>query len=160
MRRSCVIAAQARVRSLFADAGIALGPASDIEIADFGLGHFEREGLGLVVRVNEPEYCSKWLGVFGGQECPLHYHKIKKETFFVMSGIVDLWVDGTLHVLAPGQKHTISPGVWHRFSSKEGAVIEEVSTHDDNADSYFENRRIVRDPAVEEDVESAGPAQA
>jgi len=151
MKRSEVIAAQAVVRERLEGAGIALSPDEAIEIADFGLGRFAQEGLGIVERVNEPEYCSKWLVLLPRQECPMHYHKVKKETFFALQGTVSLWADGTEIVLTPGRQFTLLPGVRHRFGSVEGAVVEEVSTHDENSDSYFDDPAIVRDPIVDED---------
>ena len=150
MKRSEVTAAQRRVRMRLEAAGVVLDPGTPVEVADFGLGRWEREGLGIVVRVNEPEYCSKYLTLEPGQECPLHFHKIKKETFFVLTGTVELELDGQPLTLAPGHLYTLRPGVRHKFSSPDGAVIEEVSTHDENSDSYFADAAIVRDPLVEE----------
>ena len=151
MNRTEVTAHQARVRRQLKEAGVPLAPDTEIEIADFGLGRFERTGLGLVVRVNEPEYCSKYLTLFPGQECPRHYHKLKKETFFALQGTVELIVDGHPVCLTPGQSLTLRPGSWHSFRSEAGAVIGEVSTHDENSDSYFDDPAIVRDPAVVEE---------
>lgn len=145
-----VAAAQELVRRRFGESGAVLGSDAEIEIADFGLDHWITEGLGLVVRVNETEYCSKFMTLEPGQECPLHYHKLKKETFFVLAGDVALWLDGQTVALAPGQSHTINPGVLHSFKSLGGAVIEEVSTHDENSDSYFQNPKIVRDTRIED----------
>ena len=152
MKRSEVIAYQAGTRQQLGAAGLVLPDALEIEIADFGLDQFPLEGLGLVIRVNEPEYCSKWLTLLPGQECPTHYHKIKKETFFVLRGEVELIADGEAVALEAGARYTIRPGVRHSFGSPGGAVIEEVSTHDENSDSYFDNPSIVRDPVVEEDL--------
>jgi len=151
MKRSEVIAAQAQVKQQLEGAGLALTPETTIEIADFGLNRFAQEGLGIVIRSNETEYCSKWLTLFPGQECPVHYHKMKKETFFALEGEVELVADGQTITLLPGQNYTLKPGVNHSFRSTAGAVIEEVSTHDENSDSYFEDPNIVRDPIVEED---------
>jgi D-lyxose ketol-isomerase len=151
MTRSEVAAAQAQVRHRLESAGLVLDPNTEIEITDFGLGHWAQEGLGLVVRVNEPEYCSKYLVLEPGQECPLHFHKLKKETFFVLNGEVKLWADGQTIMLVPGESYTLAPGALHSFDSLGGAVIEEISTYDDNADSYFKNPAIVRDPSIDED---------
>jgi D-lyxose ketol-isomerase len=151
MKRSEVIAAQAQMRRQLEDAGLAVSTALEIEIADFGLGWYAREGLGIVVRVNEPEYCSKWLTLLPGQECPTHYHKLKKETFFVLHGEVELVADRETVALKIGERYTLRPGVRHSFGSAGGAVIEEVSTHDENSDSYFDNLAVVRDPVIEED---------
>lgn len=151
MKRSEVRAAQERVRRRLEASDLVLDPTTPIEIADFGLGRWEQVGLGIVIRVNEPEYCSKYLTLEASQECPRHYHKIKKETFFVLTGTVDLELDGVPMTLAPGQSCTLKPGVSHRFWSVAGAIIEEVSTHDENSDSYFADKEIVRDPIIEED---------
>ena len=150
MKRSEIAAAQAQVRRRLAEAGIALDPNREIEVTDFGLGGWARVGLGLVVRVNEPEYCSKYLTLEPGQECPLHFHKLKKETFFVLDGEVKLWADGQVIMLIPGEGFTVLPGVRHTFDSLGGAVIEEVSTHDENSDSYFQDPAIVRDAPIQE----------
>ena len=150
MKKSEVAAAQAAVRAQLAKAGIAVSPETPVEIADFGLGHYPVEGLGLVVKINEPEYCSKWMTLLPGQECPTHYHKDKKETFFVLDGKVEIKLPDEVVTLGPGQSYTLVPGVAHSFRSEGGAVIEEVSTHDENADSYFANAAVLRDPLVEE----------
>lgn len=150
MKRSDVDAAQQEIRAQLREAGLVLDPSLAVEVADFGLGRYAEEGLGLVVRVNTPEYCSKWLTLRSGQRCPRHFHKLKKETFLVLRGDVQLEADGEVVCLAPGQQFTLAPGVRHAFSSEGGAVIEEVSTHDENSDSYFDDPRIVRDPRIEE----------
>jgi len=150
MTRSELITAQEQVRRRLNDVGFVLDPVTTIEIADFGLGRWEQTGLGIIIRVNEPEYCSKYLTLEAGQECPQHYHKVKKETFFVLTGTVDLELDGVPMTLAPGQSCTLKPGVNHKFWSVGGAIIEEVSTHDENSDSYFADKAIVRDPIIEE----------
>jgi D-lyxose ketol-isomerase len=151
LKRSEVIAAQAKTRRQLEEAGLVIASGLAIEIADFGLGRYESAGLSLIVRVNEPEYCCKWLTLLPGQECPTHYHKLKKETFFVLKGLVVVMADGKEVSLHPGERYTLFPGVRHSFRSVGGAVIEEVSTHDENSDSYFDDPLIVRDPIVEED---------
>lgn len=151
MKRSEVVDAQVQVLSQLKAAGVVVDPNEAIEIADFGLGRWQEMGLGIIVRVNEPEYCSKWLTLAPGQECPLHWHKLKKETFFCLAGEVRLLADDKTVHLTPGEKYTILPGIRHSFGSLAGAVIEEVSTHDENSDSYFFDAAIVRDPVIEED---------
>ncbi|MDR3709113.1 MAG: D-lyxose/D-mannose family sugar isomerase [Capsulimonadaceae bacterium] len=151
MKRSEIYAAQEIVRRQLASAGIVVNDETPVEIADFGLGRYHAEGLGLVVRVNEPEYCSKWLTLTPGQQCPMHYHKVKKETFFVLQGTVVVRTSNETVTLNPGDRYTLFPGTPHTFGSVAGAVIEEVSTHDENADSYFENAAVIRDPVSEED---------
>jgi mannose-6-phosphate isomerase-like protein (cupin superfamily) len=91
------------------------------------------------VLVNEPEYCCKELRIFPKKQCSLHYHKEKKETFIVQSGLVRLEqrdVRGIAidELLEPHEQRTIEPKTPHRFSSEYGAVILEVSTHHEDSD--------------------------
>jgi quercetin dioxygenase-like cupin family protein len=113
------------------------------------LDNFNKTGLGLLIKINEPEYCSKWLVLFPGQTCPYHHHKNKKETFIVMKGTVELTIEEKKYILKTGDCITLPRNTFHTFSSKKGAVIEEVSTFDSNADNYFKDERIVRDTVVE-----------
>jgi D-lyxose ketol-isomerase len=150
MKRTDVTRYQEGALSRLVSAGITIRDPEQIEIADFGLGEYEKTGLALYVRINEPEYCSKWLVLEPGQTCPPHYHKIKKETFFVVSGRAEVTIGDRTMSLEPGGRATVPVGVLHAFTSSQGAVLEEVSTHDENADSYFLDPRIVREPAIEE----------
>ena len=44
--------------------------------------------------------------------------------------------------MKPGDIALVQPGVWHEFWSKEGCIVEEVSTtHYDN-DSVYNNKKI------------------
>ncbi len=143
---------QARAESLarLIDAGITLGPGEEIEITDFGKGAYATLGLGLVIRLNEPEYASKWLTVAPGQVCPNHYHEIIKESFFIIKGEVKMVLNGDEQLMKPGDKCTFGPGTWHWFTSEKGAVIEEITTRQVATDNYFEDKAIERYVRVEE----------
>ena len=141
--------AQHDVKIALKDAGIALPKNAEIEIVDFGLNEYDKTGLGIYLKVNEKEYCSKWMVLKAGQTCANHKHKDKKETFFVIKGIVDFKVGVKKFTLKPGDFYTLRKGTYHTFTSKKGAVIEEVSTHDENSDSYFTDKRIIRDIVVD-----------
>ncbi|TVR47436.1 MAG: D-lyxose/D-mannose family sugar isomerase [Planctomycetota bacterium] len=90
--------AAARIRA----AGIHLkdNEASDIEIADFGLGRFDELGLAIYVYVNTDRCCAKELAMVPGQICPEHRHPTvdgelgKEETFRCRSGEVHLFLPG------------------------------------------------------------------
>ena len=86
------------------------------------------------VLVNEAEYCAKRLWIHPGKQCSLHYHKIKKETFLVEKGVVELELPDWQGQLREGEMAIVYPGEAHRFASLEGAVILEVSTHHDDSD--------------------------
>lgn len=77
----------------------------NIELAELGLGEFDRQGLGLVVYVNTDRYCAKELVLLPGQTCPEHRHPRvelpegridpgKMETFRCRTGRVLLYVEG------------------------------------------------------------------
>jgi len=150
MKRSEIEKAKRDASSRLRGAGIVLGKDEEIEITDFGRNNFERLGLGLVIRVSEPEYGSKWLTVLPGQVCPNHYHKQIKETFFVLRGHVKMRMGDEVVDMKAGDKLTMAPGTWHTFTSDGGAVIEEVTTRQVKDDSYFEDPAIQRYVTVEE----------
>lgn len=151
MKLSEVKKYQRLAKEKFNEFGIPIKKADQIEIADFGLGDFEKCGLYLVVKVNNEHYCSKWLLLMPGQRCPEHHHKNKTETFFILRGKVKMELKDKTLILKPGDQLTLYPGDNHAFSSKEWALIEEVSTHDEDSDSYFKDPRIIRTPIIEKD---------
>jgi len=93
--------------------------------------------------VNSELYCAKRLVIYPGRESSIHYHKVKQETFCVVSGIVRLqqWEKNlddfpSDETLIKDDQRTIMPKTPHRFSAVgyNNAVILEVSTHHDDAD--------------------------
>ena len=156
------------------EAGVALTEKDRgaIEIADFGLGRFETEGLALLVYVNGPRYCAKELVMLPGQTCPEHRHPPvdtapgKQETFRVRRGRVRLYVEGpategaaarapagsadgytVFHEIAlgPGEQYTIPPDTRHWFQAEaEGAVISEFSSPSRDEADVFTDPRIRR----------------
>ena len=82
------------------------------------------------------EYCGKKLVLKKGFRCSIHYHKIKDEMFYVLSGKVLIEVDGQSTVLNPGDRQLIEPGVRHRFTGLQDSDIMEFSTHHMEEDSY------------------------
>jgi mannose-6-phosphate isomerase-like protein (cupin superfamily) len=82
------------------------------------------------------DYCGKKLILKKGFRCSIHYHKIKDEMFYVLSGKVLIEVDGRSHVLNPGDRQLITPDVKHRFTGLQDSEIMEFSTHHMEEDSY------------------------
>lgn len=152
MKRSEIIREQEWVRKTLNENKIHIPKDLDIEILDFGIEDYDHYGLALITRINEPEYCSKWIILKPNQVCFNHYHKIKKETFFPHVGVLKLKLSDKEILLKPGEHYTLEPGTWHSFSSDTICVIEEVSMHDKNSDSYFDDNRIQREPPIIEDV--------
>ncbi|HUY96979.1 MAG TPA: cupin domain-containing protein [Verrucomicrobiae bacterium] len=78
-------------------------------------------------------YAGKVLQVRRGEALSLQYHERKEETFYVLSGLLDLQLDdqgGQLrtHRLSPGACAHVSPGRRHRMVAVEDTVLCEVST--------------------------------
>lgn len=117
--------------------------------------------------VNNDKYCGKLLVLENKWRSSYHYHKVKQETFIVLVGHVFLYLEheglgeertGSLAgycekavavTLEPGQQYTIDPTDrhWMRMSgASKIAVILEVSTHDDDEDTY----RLPHEDADEE----------
>ena len=146
--------------------------AAGLELADFGLGTFAAEGLGLVVYENNSRYCAKELIMLPGQSCPQHRHPPvgsdpgKMETFRCRWGKVFLYVDGAASgqaacrapagkgkhytvwreiVLGPGEQFTIPPNTWHWFQAgAQGAVVSEFSSTSRDEADVFADPAIVR----------------
>ena len=149
MKTSEIEKAKNEAGQMLSEAGIILAKDESVEITDFGKNDYKNLGLGLIVRLNEAEYASKWLTILPGQTCPNHYHKIIKETFFILKGDVTMILNNNELLMRPGDKVTLPPRTWHAFTSETGAIIEEITTHQIKDDSYFEDPSIRRYVSVE-----------
>ena len=103
-----------------------------------------------IVIENNSQYCGKHLHVIPGKQCSVHYHKNKKETFYVIDGELILEYSDSLDKqdwesyyiltkhLQKGDSFTIEPLVAHRFRSATNSSCDfiEISTHHDDSDSY------------------------
>lgn len=94
--------------------------------------------------VNNDKYCGKQLTLHKGWQCSLHHHKLKDETFFIVSGEVRLEFGEEVSILKPGDTVHIPVGVKHRFGGIEESVIIEFSTHHEESDSYREEGELSR----------------
>lgn len=115
---------------------------SSLEVSHhYGLDQFEEYGCSIINVVNR-EYCKKLILVFPNQKHPEQYHKVKEETFVVLYGDVILKLDGAERACKRGDVVTVARGVKHFFTTKNGAVIEEISSTHFTDDSYY------TDPAI------------
>ncbi|MHB1681454.1 MAG: D-lyxose/D-mannose family sugar isomerase [Bacilli bacterium] len=167
--REQTLAALARTR-------IVLSPEerAQIEVADFGLGDLERQGLQIITYVNTDRYCAKELVLLPGQTCPQHRHPPvgdepgKMETFRCRAGTVWLYVEGEPTAqpkarvpagseeqytvfceieLQPGEQYTIAPDTLHWFQAgTEGAVVSEFSSRSRDESDIFTDPGIQRIP--------------
>ena len=177
MKRSEVLEARKRAAEMLADARIAITPEEieNLEVADFGLGRLESEGLEIVVYQNNDRYCAKELVVFPCQTCPEHRHPPvqgrlgKQETFRCRKGIVYLYVPGepvalpkanvpsefytVFHeiVLRPGEQYTLASETLHWFQAgPEGAIVSEFSSPSVDEADIFTDPNVKRMPIVED----------
>jgi len=93
--------------------------------------------------VNNEKYCGKLLVFVKGRRCSVHYHKIKEETFHLISGKVVVNIFGSdnslifkEHVLEPGDTFHLKPGTKHQIIALLDSTIIEISTHHSEDDSY------------------------
>lgn len=142
--RSKVYEIVIRSRELLAHAGIAVCNQLHFEISHhYGIDRFEEAGAVIITCVNNPEYAKKLILLFPGQgRHPVHYHKLKKETFHVLHGNASFMLDDEQIEAGPGDIITVERGVRHDFATVDGVVFEEVSTQHIPGDSYYD------DPAV------------
>lgn len=84
--------------------------------------------------VNNDAYCGKRLILRKGFQCSLHRHPVKRETFYVQSGMVRMQLGEKTFTMPPGTSVDIPAGTWHRFGGLRNSVIFEFSTHHDDAD--------------------------
>lgn len=130
------------VKGFLHEAKIPVVPSMDVELSHhYGIENFRDVGVTIIDCVNR-EYCKKILVVLPHQRHPYHHHKKKEETFHVLSGELELEIEGRTKILLPGDIEVIERGIRHAFRSTTGAVFEEISTTHINNDSIYE------DPAI------------
>lgn len=63
--------------------------------------------------------------VVAKDDCSLgdHYHKIKTETFMLVSGLGTISLNGSAEIMEIGKKYTVNPKVKHQFSLQKGSVL-------------------------------------
>jgi mannose-6-phosphate isomerase-like protein (cupin superfamily) len=129
-------------KAMLNDARIALPTEFETEFSHhYGVERFPEVGIIIVTCVNR-SYCKKVVIQLPGQRHPSHYHKRKEETFQVLSGVLEIVVEGRRRTLHPGDIQLIQQGVWHEFWTETGVIFEEISTTHFTDDSYYEDKTI------------------
>jgi quercetin dioxygenase-like cupin family protein len=104
---------------------------------------FVEKGWGheLIWATND-KYCGKLLKFNTGARFSMHFHSVKEETWYVLSGefqvrfIDTKTADEYLEVLKPGSVWHNNPLVPHQLICLEEGTIIEVSTPDSVEDNY------------------------
>lgn len=85
-----------------------------------------------VIEINN-KYMVKKLTMFAGHRCSLQYHNVKKETIYILSGVLKI-TQGTSQdtleekMYCAGESITIPPGLIHRMEGVEDSIYLEAST--------------------------------
>ncbi|MCK1986501.1 N-acetylneuraminate synthase family protein [Lysinibacillus fusiformis] len=136
-------------KGMLFEAGIALGKHFEVELSHhYGMKNFRQTGAVIVNLVNR-EYCKKLVIVLPGQKHPSHMHELKEETFQLLYGDLAITIDGSQKELKQGDMQTVLRNQWHSFSSKNGAIFEEISTTHIKGDSYYADMEIAKKDLME-----------
>jgi len=131
-----------QVKKLLSEGNVVVPGMATLEISHhYGLDLFDETGCTIINVVNR-EYCKKLIVVLPGQEHPEQCHKIKEETFVVLHGEVDITLNGEKKRCQRGDVTTVTRGTRHIFSSRTGAIIEEISSTHYKDDSYYTDDTI------------------
>lgn len=91
---------------------------------------------------NNEKYCSKIIHIDKDKKGSWHYHKIKDETFFILSGTVklktsvdDYYTSAKEVILGAGETFRIAPNLRHQIIGITDCDILETSTTDSDEDS-------------------------
>ncbi|MDA8796644.1 N-acetylneuraminate synthase family protein [Aquiluna sp.] len=132
----------ASIRTILAKSRVAVNSNAKLELSHhYGISRFREFGVAMFTCINR-NYAKKILVMLPRQKHPMHYHDMKEETFQLLWGDVQITVNGEKHSLSAGDLVTVYPKEWHKFTSLNGCVIEEVSTHHSIGDSFYEDTEI------------------
>jgi N-acetylneuraminate synthase len=142
--RDKVLQIMYEVRRLLVESNTSLPAKVDLELSHhYGIDNFEKFGATIINCINR-EYCKKLIILLPGQVHPIHSHKKKEETFHILYGNITIKLDGSEKEYKTGDMVVVERGMEHGFSSKSGAVFEEISTTSFTEDSYYSDERILK----------------
>ncbi len=128
-----------RYKYMLNEANVVISKDCRVELSHHkGVKNLEKIGALLVTLVNG-QYCKKVIALFPGQSHPKHKHFKKVETFHMLWGDLQIIKANKVYNLTVGDKLDVFKDEWHSFSSRNGAVFEEISTESIKSDSkYFD----------------------
>jgi sialic acid synthase SpsE/mannose-6-phosphate isomerase-like protein (cupin superfamily) len=131
-----------RLHKIIAESNVVIPNEMDLELSHhYGLDSFLEFGLSMLTLINR-EYSKKVIIILPGQKNPIHYHKKKEETFFILHGDFIINIDGIEKKLEKGQMLTVDRGVKHSLASENGCILEEISTTHYHDDSFYDDDGI------------------
>jgi len=124
-------------RLALSEISIALNPNVDLEISHhFGIESFYQCGAVLITVINR-EYAKKIVVMFENQSHPEHFHKMKEESFILLSGKLEVNLDGKEFILKPGDTLVVPRNIKHSMKALENSVFEEISSTNYSNDSFY-----------------------
>ena len=142
--REKIYAIVLQVKKVLQDGNVRVPGMLDLEISHhYGVDRFNEVGCTLINFINR-EYCKKLIVVVPGQSHPEQYHHKKEETFHVLHGEVEFIMDGKKSIGKPGDIVVVERGTKHIFSSKTGAIVEEISSTHYKDDSFYTDPEIAK----------------
>ena len=130
------------VKTLLDMTNVTLPKNARLEVSHhYGIQNFYKYGITMINIINH-SYCKKLIIMLPGQKHPAQFHKVKEESFFILHGTISLTLDKKKFILKSGDLKTIKKNEVHEFSSKHGAVIEELSTEHIKSDSFYLDKKI------------------
>lgn len=144
------IAKEYQIRSFVHEAKAMLNYANikikdkfDMEISHHnGISNFRKTGCFLLNLINK-QYAKKILILLPNQKHPSHFHKIKEESFIILSGTLLLKDGKRIFNLKEGDVIHLKKNSWHDFiAGSNGCIFEEISTTSLKNDSFYKNNKI------------------
>ena len=130
------------IKGMLYESKVVIGNEFELELSHhYGMEHFRSTGATFISIINR-EYCKKIIIILPSQKHPMHYHKVKEETFQVLSGVLLLQLEHETINIHPGEIYTIERGIVHAFTSAEGCIFEEISTTHVKNDSFYNDPKI------------------
>jgi mannose-6-phosphate isomerase-like protein (cupin superfamily) len=132
-----------KINSVVVSWGLKL-PDVQADVLHFGYNNFSLTGETEFNINNNVEhgYCGKFMFLFSGQTCPMHHHRIKHETFFIVKGKVNMELSARTYILKQGDTLIVNQLAKHKFTALEDSLILESSRPDMVDDSIFEDQMI------------------
>jgi len=131
------------VKNLIKKSKVQVPKQCELEISHhYGIDKFRETGLTAITVVNR-DYCKRLMVVLPGQKHPEQWHNQKDETYHILYGDVTVDLGGVQHEHKANDIITIPHGLKHSFWTKQGSVIEEVSTSYANSDSLYTDAVIM-----------------
>lgn len=132
------------IKGMLNQAHVPIGHDFSVELSHhYGVDRFHDIGCTIIECFNR-EYAKKIIVQLPGQWNPEHYHKLKDETFQVLSGVLKAEVEGRPKILYPGDILWVPRGIVHSFGTDSGAIFEEISTANHKDDSFYMDKTIAK----------------